>query len=93
MNPAGPKRLRVVVQGRVQGVFFRDATRRLALERGVSGWVRNRHDGSVEATFEGEAEAVGALVEFCRVGPSGAEVDGVATFEEKPEGLEGFSVG
>jgi acylphosphatase len=92
VNARPPQRRRVVVSGRVQGVFFRDATRRLALERDVSGWVRNCRDGTVEAVFEGEPEAVAALVHFCRLGPSGAKVEEVATFEEEPEGLEGFSV-
>jgi acylphosphatase len=54
-------RRRVIVHGRVQGVFFRDTTRRMAQSRGVSGWVRNNPDGTVEAAFEGEPEAVEAM--------------------------------
>ena len=85
-------RRRVVVHGRVQGVFFRDTTRRLALEHGVSGWVRNTWQGTVEAVFEGPPEAVERLVAFVRRGPSGAFVERVDVFEEDEEGLTGFSV-
>jgi acylphosphatase len=85
-------RRRVVVIGRVQGVFFRDNTRRRAEATGVSGWVSNRPDGAVEAVFEGNAEAVDQLVEFCRRGPGRAEVDSVEVTEEEPEGLIGFQV-
>ena len=85
-------RRRVVVHGRVQGVFFRDTLRRLALEQGVAGWVRNREDGTVEAVFEGEPEAVEAVVSFMRSGPSSADVEDVEVNEEEPEGLTGFSV-
>jgi acylphosphatase len=85
-------RRRVVVHGRVQGVFFRDSTRRLALEHGVSGWVRNTWEGTVEAVFEGPAEAVERLVAFARRGPSGAAVERVEVFDEDEEGLTGFAV-
>ena len=85
-------RRRVVVRGYVQGVFFRDSTRRLALRHGVSGWVRNRPDGAVEAVFEGEPETVERLVAFAREGPRGAVVENVEVSEEEPEGLNGFSV-
>jgi acylphosphatase len=76
----------------VQGVFFRDSTRRLAQQHGVAGWVTNRWDGAVEAVFEGEEAAVERLVEFSRRGPRGAQVDSVDVSEEEPEGLSGFSV-
>jgi acylphosphatase len=89
---AEPVRVRVVVRGRVQGVFFRDSVRRLALERRVAGWVRNRPDGTVEGVFEGEPGSVAELVEFCRVGPGAARVKEAATFVEEPEGLREFSV-
>jgi acylphosphatase len=85
-------RRRVVVHGLVQGVFFRDTTRRLALEQGVSGWVRNTWQGTVEAVFEGRPEAVERLVAFAHRGPSGALVERVEVFEEDEEGLTGFSV-
>ena len=85
-------RSRVVVHGRVQGVFFRDSVRRRAESRGLAGWVTNRPDGAVEAVFEGEAESVASLVEYCREGPRAAEVSDVEVFEEEPEGLTGFDV-
>lgn len=86
------KRRRVVVHGFVQGVYFRDTTRRLALRAGVVGWVRNNWDGTVEAVFEGEPEAVERLVDFCRHGPRGAVVERVEAYEEEPEGLRGFVI-
>lgn len=85
-------RRRVVVHGNVQGVFFRDSARGEARSRGVAGWVRNRDDGAVEAVFEGEPDAVEALVEFCRSGPSRADVERVDVEPEEPEGLAGFEV-
>lgn len=83
-------RRRVLVSGRVQGVGFRDATRSKAEACGVAGWVRNRPDGSVEASFEGDPDAVEALVGFCRAGPRLARVERVDVFEEPVEGLAGF---
>jgi acylphosphatase len=85
-------RRRVVVHGRVQGVFFRDSMRRLAQQHGVTGWVANRWDGTVEAVFEGNADAVERLVRFAHEGPRGAEVDRVDVSDEEPERLRGFSV-
>jgi acylphosphatase len=85
-------RRRVVVQGRVQGVFFRDSVRRRAQQRGVAGWIANRRDGAVEAVFEGEPEAVESLVRFTHEGPRGAAVERVEASEEEPEGLSGFDV-
>ena len=87
-----PIRRRVRATGRVQGVFFRDSTRREAERRGVAGWARNRPDGSVEAVFEGPPDAVEALVEFTRAGPGHAEVDALDVASEEPEGLRGFDV-
>jgi acylphosphatase len=86
------KRIHVLVRGQVQGVFFRDTTRRMAASRRVAGWVRNNPDGTVEAVFEGDPEAVGALVDFCRDGPRGARVEDLRVSEEQPEGIEGFEV-
>ncbi|HKG17494.1 MAG TPA: acylphosphatase [Solirubrobacteraceae bacterium] len=85
-------RRRVVVHGHVQGVFFRDSTAERARSRGVAGWVRNRPDGSVEAVFEGDPDAVESMVRFCRSGPSSADVDDVEDSEESPERLSGFEV-
>jgi acylphosphatase len=86
------QRRRVVVQGHVQGVFFRETTRRRALSAGVTGWVRNLPDGRVEAVFEGEREAVDPLVAYVREGPRGARVDWVDIEAEEPEGLSGFEI-
>ena len=83
-------RRRVVAHGRVQGVFFRDSTRREAERRGVAGWARNTADGTVEAVFEGAADAVEAMVDFVRGGPGHASVSRVDVREEEPEGLSGF---
>jgi acylphosphatase len=85
-------RRRVAVHGHVQGVFFRDTTRREASRRGVVGWVTNRPDGAVEAVFEGSPDAVAAMVEFCESGPRGADVARVEVTDEEPEGLSGFDV-
>ena len=85
-------RRRVTVHGLVQGVFFRDTVRGRASARGVSGWARNCPDGSVEMVFEGEHDAVEALVELCRTGPRGARVDSVEIDDEAPEGLTGFVI-
>jgi acylphosphatase len=81
-----------VIHGFVQGVFFRDTTRRRAAERGVAGWVRNNPDGTVEAVFEGEQGAVESLVRFAHEGPRGASVERVEVSEEGPEGLSGFGL-
>jgi acylphosphatase len=85
-------RSRVVVHGYVQGVFFRDSLRRLALQRDVAGWAANRPDGTVEAVLEGDADAVERLVDFAHRGPRGAQVQSVDVFNEEPEGLSGFTV-
>jgi acylphosphatase len=85
-------RRRVVVHGHVQGVFFRETTRRLAEEEGVRGWVRNTWEGTVEAVFEGPPEAVERLVAFARRGPGPARVERVEVIEEDEEGLTGFAV-
>lgn len=82
--------MRVVVAGRVQGVGFRWATLERARTRGVAGSVRNMSDGNVEAMFEGEPEAVDALVAWCRTGPSGARVDAVTVELETPIGEKSF---
>lgn len=85
-------RRRVVARGRVQGVFFRDSTRRRAESLGVAGWVCNRADGAVEAVFEGEPEAVESMVRYTREGPGQAQVTELEVTEEPPENLAGFRV-
>ena len=86
------RRAHVVVRGRVQGVSFRVVTCDRARSRGISGWVRNAADGSVEAVFEGAGEAVASLVDWCRRGPAGAEVESVDASWEEPRGEHGFAV-
>jgi acylphosphatase len=86
------KRVRVIVQGHVQGVFFRDTTRRQAVAHGAAGWIRNCPDGTVEAVFEGDLDAVETMVAFCRKGPRGAHVERVQVSDEEPEGLTTFEV-
>ena len=85
-------RKRAVVDGYVQGVFFRDSCQREAARVGVAGWVRNRNDGAVEAVFEGAPDAVDAMVRWCRAGPPRARVDRVRVIDEEPEGLTRFTV-
>jgi acylphosphatase len=85
-------RRHVTVHGDVQGVFFRETARRKATEAGISGWIANRSDGTVEAVFEGPPEAVEELVGFCRDGPTAATVERADVTKEKPEGLTGFNV-
>ncbi len=85
-------RRRVVVRGRVQGVFFRDSCRQQAQEAGVTGWVSNEPDGSVLAVFEGSADAVQRLVAWCRTGSPSARVLAVDVDEEPPRGERRFSV-
>lgn len=85
-------RVRVVVTGRVQGVFFRDTCRERARSEGVRGFVRNRADESVEAEFEGPEAAVERMVAWCRVGPPRARVDAVAVERIGAVGEPGFRV-
>ena len=85
-------RRRVVVHGRVQGVFFRDSTLRRAESAGVGGWVRNRSDGAVEAVLEGAPDQVEQILEFLRAGPGRAEVQRTEVTDETPEGLSGFEI-
>ena len=84
---------RIVVSGRVQGVGFRFSTRYTAERLGITGWVRNLPDGRVEVHLQGEARAMGEMVDWLRWGPAGAEV---TSLEEAPAtaepGLEGFVV-
>jgi acylphosphatase len=82
---------RVVVHGRVQGVFFRDSTRQVAREAGVAGWVSNADDGTVRAYLEGAPGAVERVVAFMRAGPPGATVTAVDVADAVPEGAAGFS--
>jgi acylphosphatase len=85
-------RVRVVVVGRVQGVWFRDSCREQARASGVAGFVRNRGDGAVEAEFEGPPPAVARMVAWCREGPPRARVDDVHVVELAPIGDVRFAV-
>jgi acylphosphatase len=85
-------RRRLVVHGLVQGVWYRETTRRAAERHGVAGWIRNRSDGTVEAVLEGPEEAVERIVAVCRRGPSRARVESVEVRDEPPEGLVGFQL-
>jgi acylphosphatase len=82
----------VLISGRVQGVFFRDTCRQIALRHGLSGWVRNLPDGRVEAVFEGTAADAGRLVDWTRHGPRLATVDAIEVHIEPPEGLTAFVI-
>jgi acylphosphatase len=82
----------VVVSGHVQGVFFRDRTRREAHRLGVTGWVRNCPDGTVQGHFEGPADGVAALVRWCRDGPRHATVYEVKVGDAAPAGCARFEI-
>lgn len=93
MSAGGERvRRRLVIHGRVQGVAFRWSTRQQARRLGLDGWVRNLVDGSVEAVFEGPAEAVARAESFCATGPPAARVARVDARDETPEDLAGFEV-
>jgi acylphosphatase len=85
-------RARVVVRGRVQGVFFRAEMQALARSLGIAGWARNEPDGSVQAVLEGERERVESMLGWCAHGPRGAHVEDVEVAWEQPEGLSVFRV-
>ena len=85
-------RVRVIVEGRVQGVWYRQSCQSQAAANGVAGWVRNNDDGSVEAVLEGEVTAVARVLEWMRHGPAQAMVTGVQTFEQEPRNEVGFAI-
>lgn len=84
--------IRVLISGRVQGVGFRYSTQQQALELGLSGWVRNRRNGTVEAMFEGDPTLVQDVVAWCHQGPAAAQVQTVETCRENPQELSGFEI-
>lgn len=85
-------RVRVVVDGRVQGVYFRQSTQTEAWRLGVDGWVRNLRDGRVEAVFEGAPELVAQAVAYVRQGPPRALVTSAEESREEPLGESGFRI-
>ncbi len=86
-------RARVIIEGMVQGVFFRHHTKGTARRLGVKGWVKNRRDGSVEAVFEGDKDKVDQVIQWCHRGPSEARVTRVNLFWEDFQGeFEDFLV-
>lgn len=86
------KRFQVIIEGRVQGVFFRAYTRDEAVRLGLAGWVRNRPDGSVEAEIEGEKTAVDKMVQWFHQGSPHALVEKVQVTEKTPFGGSSFEV-
>ena len=86
------RRVRVLVSGRVQGVFFRASCAGRAEELGLSGWIRNVAGGDVEAVFEGTRSAVEQMVRWCREGPPLARVDRIEVVDEPPTGESGFRI-
>ena len=90
--PITPVRVRVLVDGRVQGVGFRQSAAREAIRLGLQGWIRNLPDGRVEAVYEGTRDAVDQIAVWSRRGPSWAMVTGMSVHDEEPKGERGFSI-
>ena len=87
------KRVHVFVTGRVQGVFFRQATKVIAIKNNVTGWVRNLDDGRVEILIEGENKSVDSVIEWCNYGPANSRVDNIEVTNEDYSGnFESFEV-
>lgn len=86
------KAIRLLIAGRVQGVYYRKSAQAEANQLGVKGWVRNLPDGQVEAWAEGEEEVVASFVAWCHEGPAAARVDHVQTASVEPEGFSSFEV-
>ncbi len=93
MDSNPPRRIHAFVSGRVQGVFFRQSTQEEAARLGLTGWVRNLHDGRVELEAQGEADAVGDLLLWCNQGPEAAQVKSLNFEDMAPvEGESSFDV-
>lgn len=92
MKPDGVQRVRVLVTGRVQGVWFRQSTVDAMASVDVSGWVRNLDDGRVEAVFEGPPDSIAEALDYVSHGPETACVESVEVISEEPAGLEGFAI-
>lgn len=89
---SGDTARRVIVEGRVQGVFYRASTRDQARRRSVAGWVRNRDDGRVEAWLEGDTAAVQGLIDWMRRGPASARVTGLSSDPAPVRGYTDFDI-
>ncbi len=88
-----PVRAHVIISGRVQGVFFRMETLEEAKRTGVSGWVKNKQDGTVEAVFEGEKALVDSVIQWCRKGPPASKVKDITVAWEPYRGeFKGFNI-
>ena len=85
--------VRLIIEGKVHGVFFRDSARRKALELGLNGWIKNNSDGSVEAVIDGEEHKVREMIAWCHEGPPAANVTKVTiTEEDHMESFSSFSI-
>ena len=82
----------VIVSGRVQGVFFRSSMKQVAEENNVVGWVRNLKDGRVESFVQGRKSEVDKILEWCRSGPAGAQVDDVSATPIREQPLRNFTI-
>jgi acylphosphatase len=92
-NQESMVRARLIISGRVQGVYFRASAREVAQAQRLSGWVRNRYDGDVETAVEGKEGAVRAFINWCYNGPPGAHVTAVQVMiEPYTGGLQGFHI-
>jgi|LNFM01.1.fsa_nt_gb acylphosphatase len=87
-----PIRVRLRIEGRVQGVGFRAFVEREAVSRGVAGWVRNRRDGGVEVVLSGDREQIDQIIDRCRAGPRGSRADMVKVIDEDGTVGDGFEV-
>jgi acylphosphatase len=92
-DSANKSRIRLRIEGRVQGVFFRVSAAEEARRLGITGWARNLPDGSVEVVAEGETKALDALTAWCRKGPTGAWVENLRVLKEEFSGdLQDFRI-
>ena len=85
-------RYKIIVKGKVQGVFYRSSTQAKAKELNLNGWVKNEEDGSVVIEAEGEEQKLEKLIEWCKQGPGAAVVNDVEYQEIEPKGINGFEV-
>ena len=83
MGSIPQQRVRLLVSGNVQGVFFRQALKDVAKKNNVSGWVRNLKDRRVEAVFEGDSKSTNSVIEWTRVGPANSRVDNIEVINEE----------